>query len=341
MEHPLYAETRFAGTALVPVFFWGILILVLKRNLRLRVVPALTITILPIITAGALFLRTYIISGSIHGIPLPTPGRSYFEAFTGTLKMTLLQFGFSGSFTSMIAVIAVLLITYIVLNASLRKELSKYIGLGLDLIIVFILSHTAIITHAMATSQTVFEPRYMSPLVPFMFILSVLVIGALWETARLRGFTPLSICGIVLSLAILFAGNTYKTFMNSEALFSKRTGHDRILNSATYQWLKANYSDDERITTNRPFHLSFFGGYSTIRLPHRRFNENYRLPDNMEAFLPDRMKHFGSPVIALFEQADETHEGEFIAELFINRKDNGDFVLLHSDLDGVVYRLKE
>ena len=333
--------TRFAGAALIPVFFWGILVLVKNKNIKLKLTSAILIIIMPLITAGTLFIRTYIISGSLHGIPLPSPNRSYFEAFTGTINMILLQFGLGDRPIMLIAVLAVFFIFFIIVNNNVRQELSKRVHAGLDLIILFIISHTAIITYAMAKSQTVFELRYMSPLVPFLFILCVLAIAVLWEAVRLEGFAALSLYGIILSLGILFSGNLYKTYMNSEALFSKRTGHYRILSSATYNWLKDNYGKDVIITSNRPFHLSFFGGYSTIRLPHRRFNKNYRLPDNMNVYLPDRMSHFGSHVLALFEEADEQYEGSYIAEMFNKRESNDRFVLVLTSSDGVVYKLKE
>lgn len=332
--------TRFAGVALIPVFLWGIVISAKNKKLKIST-PTILITVLPLITTGALFMRTYIVSGSMHGIPLPSPNRSYLDAFTGTMKMILLQFGLGDRPIKLIAVLAVLFILYIIVNTNMRRELSRHVHSGLDLIFVFIISHTAIITYAMAKSQTVFESRYMSPLVPFLFILCVLAIAVLWEMVRLKGFSTLSLCGIILSLGILFFGNVYKTHINSEALFSKRTGHYRILNSATYNWLKENYGEDVFITTNRPFHLSFFGGYSTIRLPHRRFNKNYRIPDNMESFLPNRMSKFRSRVLVLFEEADEQYEGSYVTGLFNERRDNDSFILIQEFSDGVIYALKE
>jgi hypothetical protein len=112
----------------------------------------------------------------------------------------------------------------------------------------------------MAISQTVFEVRYMSPLVPFLFILSIIIIAVVWQTIRLKGFSRLSLCGMILSLGIITVGVLYKTYSNSGPLFSKQTGHYRILNSPTYKWIKENYGENVIITTNRPFHLSFFGG---------------------------------------------------------------------------------
>lgn len=331
--------TRFAGVALIPVFFWGIFVLAKNKKIKFRL-TSIAIIILPLITTGALFLRTYFVSGTIHGIALPSPERSYLEAFTGTIKMIPLQFGLGEDLITSVAIITVLLILYIIVNINVRTELSKYVHSGLDLIIVFIISHTALITHAMAKSQTVFELRYMSPLTPFLFVLYMIFFAVVWDTAKIRGFKRLSACGLILSLGLITSGNCYKTYMNSEAVFSKQTGHYRILNSPTYIWLKENYPGNVRVTTNRPFHLSFFGGYSTIRLTHRRF-ENYRIPDNMESFLPKRMSKFGSRVLVLFEDVDEQYEGSYLSGLFNKREDDKNFVLMHEFPDGVVYNLKE
>jgi hypothetical protein len=277
----------------------------------------------------------------MHGWQPPSPDRSYLSAFTGTIKMIFLQFQLGERHIALITIFAILFILYLIVNTNARKKLSEYSHSGLDLIIVFIISHTMLISYAMATSQTVFELRYMSPLVPFLFILCILITVVVWEMIRLKGFSKLSLCGVILSLGIITFGDFYKTYVNSGILFSKQMGHYRILNSPTYNWLKENYRENVRITTNRPFHLSFFGGYSTIRLPHRRFNKNYRIPDNMESFLPDRMSKFGSQVLAIFDNAEDQYEGRYITGLFNKREDDNNFIMIHKFPDGVVYQLKE
>jgi hypothetical protein len=296
---------------------------------------------LPFITTGVIFIRAYIMSGSIHGWVPPSPERSYFDAFTGTIKMIFLQFDFGERYIALITIVLILFMFYIILNTNARRELVKYVHSGLDLIIVFIIAYTALIIYAMAKSQTVFELRYMSPLVPFIFILGILIIVVVGEMIRLKGFSKLSLCGIILSLGIITFGDFYKTYLNSETLFSKDEGHYRILNSPTYNWIKENYKKNVIIMTNRPYHLSFFGGYSTIRLPHKRFEKNTPIPDNMELFLPNRMSKFGSRVLVLFEEADVQNEGSYIAGLFHKREDDDNFVLMHKFSDGVVYQLKK
>lgn len=333
--------TRSAGVGLMPVFFWGTFILVKNKNIKLKHVFNIITAILPFITTGAIFIRAYIMSGSIHGWVPPSPERSYFDAFTGTIKMIFLQFDLAERYIALITTGLILIMFYIILNINARRELSKYVNSGLDLIIVFVITHTALITYAMAKSQSVFELRYMSPLVPFIFMLCMLIIIVAWEMIRLKGFFKLSLCGLILSLCIITFGDFYKTYMNSSALFSKDMGQYRILNSPTYKWIKENYKENVIITSNRPYHLSFFGGYSTIRLPHKRFEKNTPIPANMELFLPNRMSKFGSRVLAVFEKAEEQYEGKYVAGLFNKREDDDNFVLMREFSDGVVYQLKE
>ncbi len=332
---------RSAGVSLIPVFLWGTFILVKNKSIKLKRTSTILTVILPLITTAVLFTRTFILSGSIHGWIAPSPDRSYLDAFTGTVKMTLLQFKFGERPIALISIFSIMLFLYVVLNKNIRRELSRYVYAGLDLVFVFVISHTALVTHAMAKSQTVFELRYMAPLVPFLFIFSILMIVIARDLIRGMGFSKISFCVLIVSLSIITFGNFYKTYLNSGAFSSQQRGHDRILNSPTYNWIKENYEGNVIITSNRPYHLSFFGGYSTIRLPHRRFNKNYRIPDNMESFLPSRMSHFGSRVLALFEQADERYEGSYIAGLFHKRREDDNFTVAHEFSDGVVYNLKE
>jgi hypothetical protein len=333
--------TRYAGLALIPVFFWQILILIRNKNIKIKHVPTIITAILPFMTTAALFASAYIVSGAILGRNPPPTERSYLSALTGTIKMSLLQFDLSNSQVQIILICTTLFILYILINSDARRELSKYIRSGLDLILLFIISYTVLISFAMTKAQTVFELRFMSPLVPFLFILYFLTIMLLWEKLRSKGYSRLSFCVLTFFLGLIIFANSYKTYMKSGDVFSQDVGHYRILNSPTYHWIKNHYGQDVIITTNRPFHLSFFGGYSTIRLPHRRFNENFRVPDNMESFLPDRMIQLGSRVLVLFEKADEQYEGRYIASLFKNRKGDTNFVLSHNASDGVVYSLKK
>lgn len=332
--------TRYAGLALIPVLFWEMMILRKNNNIKIKSIATITSAILPVITTIALFTSAYIVSGEIMGRNPPSPGRSYLSALTGTVKMILLQFDLSDSQVNIVGLFVALFIIYILVSSDSRRELSRYVRSGLDLVLLFIMSCTVLISLAMTKAQTVFEFRFMSPLIPFLFILYFLAIVLVWEKIRFKGYSRLSLCLLIFFLGVAISGNFYKTFMKSAEIISKDLGHYRILNSPTYHWLKNNLGENVIITTNRPFHLSFFGGYSSIRLTHNRF-ENYRIPDNMESFLPDHMSKLGSRVLALFEDVDEQHEGGYLAKLFHKRGDDANFVLIHDFSDGVVYQLKE
>ncbi|MBI5741709.1 MAG: glycosyltransferase family 39 protein [Nitrospirae bacterium] len=334
-------STRFAGVALIPVFLWEVFVLVRNKSIKSKGAAAVLSAMLPLIAIGALFIRNYFVSGTIVGWNPYASERPYTEALTGTLKMLFLQFQLGGHLVAPFMAASVLFILYIVATTDGRKKMTECVHSGLDLLVVFMLSYTALITHALARVQPLFEVRYISPLAPFLFIICILVIVVLWDVIRFKGFSKLSLFGMILSLGIIIFGNLYKTCLNAEPLFSRQTGHYRILNSPTYNWIKQNYDEDVVITTNRPFHLSFFGGYPTVRLSHRRFNRNDYLPDNMESFLPARMSRFGSRVLVLFEEVDEQNEGSYLTGLFNKREGDDRFVLMQKLPDGVIYNLKE
>lgn len=333
--------TRYAGIALIPIFFWEDYILLRKnRGLSLKNASPILITLLPLLITGALLIYNYTISGTIFGWNPPSPERSYLNAFTGTIKMLFLQFPLGKHSITAIIIFTILFILYIIVNTNSARELAKYVRGGIDLIIFFIISYTVVISFAMARSQTVFELRYMSPLVPFLFLMGILVIVSLWEMIRLKGFYKLSLYGLILSLGIVTLGNCYKTYLRIGEFFYKQTRHYSILNFSTYNWIKEHYKKNVIITTNRPYHLSFFGGYSTVALPHKRFNPNIHIPDNMELVLPNQMFKFGSQILALFDEVEERYDGKYIAKLFNQRKSDENFDLVYESDDGVIYKLK-
>jgi len=332
--------TRFPGVALIPVFFWEVFILVKNKSKKFKYVSAILTAIPPIITIGILFIRNYIHSGTIFGWNPPPFERSYLSAFTGTIKMIFQQFSLGERTVTLITIFTILFIFYIIVNTNSRRELSRYVHSGLDLIMVFIVSYTVLIFLAMAKSQSVFELRFVSPLVPFLFILCIIIIVFVWEIIRLKGLSKLSLCGIILSLGIITFGNCYKTYLRSGEFFYKQESRYSILNSPTYNWIKENYGENTIIATNRPYEFSFFGGYSTVVFPHRRFDKNYRI-DNIGLILPNRMSEIGSRVLALFEKVEEQYEGKYLTELFNKRENNDKFALIHKFSDGVVYELRE
>lgn len=331
---------RFPGIALIPLFFWEALVLMRSTSNKRKYLSAVLATIPPIITVSILFLRNYLHSGTIFGWNPPPFERSYLNAFTGTIDMIFRQFSLGQRPAAFITIFAILFVIYIILNSDARKELSKHVHSGLDLVAVFTCSYTMLIFLAMAKSQSVYELRFVSPLVPFLFILCIIINLFVWETIRSKGLSKLSLCGIILSLGIITFGNCYKTYQRSGEFFYKQQSRYSILNSLTYTWIKENYGKNTIIATNRPYEFSFFGGYSTVVFPHRRFGKNYRI-DNIGSILPDRMSVIGSRVLALFEKVEEQYEGKYLATLFNKREDNDNFILIHEFPDGVVYELRE
>jgi len=333
--------TRNAGIAIIPVFLWEAFVLVKNKRPESKYPFTILTIALPVITTTAIFIRNYIISGSLRGFNDTIPERSYLSAFKGTIEMIFKQFQLGKNGVILIVLFVMLFIIYVLTNAHLRKEVLKHFNMGLDSIIVFILSYTALIGLTMAKQQWRFELRYVSPLVPFLFISCIFMIVFVLDSVKFKGFSKLSLCGMILFLSVITLGNFYKTFLNLPEFLNKQEKVYSILSSCTYKWLTKSYGKDIMIATNRPFHLSFFGGYSTIALPHKRFNPGIHVPDNMASVLPERMSKLGAQVLALFEEAEERYEGSYVTELFNKRETNDKFILAHECSDGVVYTLTQ
>jgi hypothetical protein len=333
--------TRNTGIAMISVFFWEGFVLVKNKRPESKYISTILAIILPIVTTVAMLIRNYIISGNLRGFNQVSPERTYIDAVTGTVEMIFLQFQLGKKASVLIILFMMLFTLCILVSANLRKEILKYFNAGLDSIMVFIGSYTILIVYAMAKQAWNYELRLVSPLVPFLFISCIFIILLTWKTIELQGFSKLSLSGMIVSLSILAMGNSYKSYLNFPEFSYEQTNQYSILRNCTYKWLKENYGKHIVIVTNRPFHLSFFGGYSTVALPHKKFDPNINVPDDMEIFLPNRMYKFGSHILALFETAEEKYDGSYITELFNNRATNDKFNLLYECADGMVYEPKE
>jgi len=331
---------RNAGIALIPVFAWEAVVLIKNKRLKFRNVSAILSLALPLIVTIGMFARSYILSGSLRGFNQAYPERSYLDAFTGTLGMILEQFQLGRKSFILIMLLLTASVLYILFNVKLREEIMKSANAGLDSIIIFILSYTALICLTMARVQWRYEVRYVSPLVPFLIITILIIIVFLWKRTGSHRYSRLSSAGMVISLFILAFGSFYKTYLGSTEFSYKQSKQYSILKTCTFRWLKEQYGEDTIITTNEPFHLSFFGGYSTISLPHKMFNPTNYVPEDMKTVLPKQMSKFGSPALALFDAVKEEYDGKYITELFNNRKSNASFEVAYECADGIVYNLR-
>ena len=331
--------TRNAGIAVIPVFFWALFVLFIKKRPEAKYPSNILAIALPVITIMTLFLRNYMVSGSLRGFEQVSPERSLPEAFAGIMQMIYDQFHLGGNAIILIKLSALVFIGAIFISADLRKKLSKSMGEGLDLIIVFMISYTALICLTMATQQWRFEVRYMYPLVPFLFVVCNLMIVFLWDSIGLTKLKKISLAGMVLSLSIVTLGSCYKTYVNFHEFSYKQEKAYALLSSCAFDWIKANIAEDTVIVTNRPFHLGFFGGYPTVALPHKRFNPTIIVPEDMERVLPQQMLKFGASAVALFVEAEEQYEGKYIATLFNKRGSDDNFSMAYECSDGVVYTL--
>lgn len=332
--------TRFPGVALIPLFLWEAVILARNKRDKVKYIYVALAAIPPVITMGILFIRNYIHSGSIFGWNPPPFERSHLTAFTGVINMMFEQFSLGSRSVTLISICIFLFIIYILVNSKARSGFTQYIHSGLDLIMIYTVIYTVLITLALAKSQFVFELRFVTPLVPFLFILCLISIMFVWERVELGGFPRMSFIGVIVSLSLITAGNCYKSYLRLGGFSYKQERFYSILHSPTYKWLRENYGEDVIITSNKPYSISFFGGFSTMKLPNRRFDKSHRI-DETGLILPNRMSEIGSRVLALFDKVEEEYEGKYLAELFSKTEGNDDFIFIRKFSDGVVYHLRE
>jgi hypothetical protein len=333
--------TRYAGIALLAVLFWEAFLLI-KNKKRVITYKYLILTLtVPVFTLIILFARNYLILGTLRGIEIPPPERSYLESLTGTIKMLFMQFHL-GPRSSIVAVsIMMLCIIYIALNNNARREVAKHFHSGLDIILIFIASYTSLIYITLAKEQPHFEFRYVSPLAPFLFIITVYIIVSVWECLQFKRLSRLSLYGTILSLAVITLTICYKTYLVMPEFFYKQEKVYSIIHTCIYDWIKKTFEKHTIIATNKPFRLSFFGGYSTIVLPNRKYVLSAPIPEDMENMLPERMSEVGAEVLALIEEVKDEHFGNYVADLFNKKESNNKFILTHECNDGVIYTLKE
>lgn len=332
---------RYAGIALIVVFLWEMGRLIKNQQQPLKYGQVALAVTMPIFTIAGLFIRNYIYFGSVRGINLPDPERSFTEAVAGTFKMVFMQFQL-GKYSSLIIIsLTVLFAFYIFIHNKRQRAFLKYFHVGFDLPIIYVISYTAMICVTMTKDQPVFELRYVTPLVPYLLMGSIFCVVFGFENIKER-FPRCSLYGLILTLFLIFSGVAYKTFLNLPEFSYKQVKVYSILDSCTYNWLKENYANDVDviIATNKPYRLSFFGGYSTIILPNRKFVPNAWMPEDMENTMLTRMSEVGARHLVLFEGVNENAFGSYIAELFNKRETNDKFNLLYECGDGVVYGLK-
>ena len=332
--------TKYSGIVLIVVFFWEVVISIKNKRLGYKYKSTILAMSLPVITMVMIFTRNYIISGSYSGYSWAHKS-SYQSAIEGVIKMLFLQFPIGKYMGTLIVICTVVFILYMFLNVNLRRELPKYLNSGLDLILIFMLGYMALLVYVFAEINPKLVTYYLSPLVPFLFIVGVFMIVFAWEKIKVQRFPKLSLIGMLLFLGIIASGNGYKTYSYSPEFFNKHEEFYSILNSCTYKWTIENYEKNIIIVTNDPFNLSFFGGYSTVALPWKKWYKNTR-PEDMASALKNSMLKVGAQALVLFElKSNERHLGSNFSGLFNKREDNDAFVLVHECSDGVVYSLKE
>jgi 4-amino-4-deoxy-L-arabinose transferase-like glycosyltransferase len=334
--------TRFIGAALLPLFLWDAFVTWKKRADRtLTVVYGLGL-LTGIVTLTVLFVRNYIICGTIRGFEQPDPQRMVLEALSGVFIKTQQQIGIIN-----LAIIAAGMLTWFFIAAKKRdiaeveiQKASKGPGGGIDLISVFISSYLILLIYAMTNYQPHFEKRFFVPIIPFVILAAVNSAEYIAVTSRLiparhREFVRAGL----LSLIVIYSAVSFGTKVSD---MCKPVTNETFKQLQTFAWLREHVNQKKIITTNERFKLAFYGDYPVLQLPSRAWDSRKVVPKDMDVQLPRRMAKVKAEYLALFAQKDkftQENAGEFVFDLYSNRSDRTDFELIYDGSDGVIYRL--
>lgn len=325
--------TRYTGVVLILLFAYEFF----NKNSKNKSAIVVS-SIIPIFMLSALLLRNYILSGTIRGFYQPSPNRTYLESFKGTLEMTFLQFDIQRSMMIAIIALGLILITLLLVkNKNDYKILSAQKNSGIDLIVIFILLYFMLIVYAMTNNQPRWEERFMIPLVPFIFIILVLTLQNTLKTFFQTQYKRI----YVLFFFVLISIDIFIYINNYQRALEKTQNYTQFKNYDLLKWIKSHYADEKIVTTNAPFRLAFFGGYSTLRLPTKSWNAGFEIPENMIDVLPVHMDDVHSKLLVLFGKLSEKEFGTYIAQLSHKKRDDEHFQLLYSTGEGAVFILKK
>ncbi len=337
--------TRFAGVALIPLFLWETIRIWKSRTEKSAIVFRIIAFLVPLCIVAILFVRNYVLSGTIRGFQCPNPQRSIYAAICSVMQGIALQFGIKG-FKAQIAILFLIFLVIVILVRSKMDRNIQALKKGLDMIILFMVSYTGVIIVAMVRYQPHLELRFVAPLVPFILITAVFIIELAWRSMTVTRIHKLLLhSGRIIFIILIIVGLLFTLWWKSSFFSPVETVNKRFLSSQTFGWLKTSLPPETIIATNEPFKVAFWGGYPTLRLINRLWNPYHDIPDDMCYQLPRRMSEVGSHYLILFadeDGLDEEHFGEFVSALSRRKRADIDkFRLMYNCSDGVVYHLSK
>lgn len=345
--------TRYAGVALLPLFFWEAVV-AWKRigRRRARMVTFLTVP-LPLVCLAALWTRNALFTGHVWGFSEPTGQpmagkRSLIESFQGMIAIAAAQFGI-WAFNLKAAIKTALAVILIGAPTGIAAARGRHLtadkpGLlerGLDIVLVAAVAYFGLLTYVQWTQQVVFEYRYATPLVPLLLVAIVSTVARGWQglrSTRFRHWAHLALVSTLTLIVLYGAGQSLKWFMGTEEQVCK------VPTTQTYKWLVTNAEHGAVIATNQPFSVSFFTGHSTLSLPNRSFNPWMLIPQDMDELLPNEMSMVGAKYLVIFSPREglrADHCGPFVAALSSRKPVSERLTMIWNCADGVVYELKQ
>lgn len=347
--------TRYSGIAILPLFVVETGYLWKKKLPTKTSICRVLCLLLPIFTTAALLTRNKLLLGIFRGFHQAPVGRSIMSSVVGVVTNTLDELAIHGVGVELLRLIGlweyrklfllpVVLILVLWLGLLLRRnrlrEIFKEHHAGYDLILIFITGYALLINYGMFRYQPHFEGRFFAPLVPFLLILIVSLLNPHYSSLSNRFLKIERNVKTVILISLMFCSVIW-FFKNTSRFFEKPGWVNRIDSSDVFCWVKSNISTQGTIATNRPFDVSFYGGYSTLNLPSRHWDRCTLIPENMREALAERMEQTRADHLLLFTDEDGLHEkhfGKFIAELS-RREHSEPYVMVFECSDGVVYRL--
>jgi multisubunit Na+/H+ antiporter MnhC subunit len=337
--------TRTAGVALLPLFLWEAILMWKNRNRQTNINFNLLWLLIPFVTVGILFTRSYLLSGTIRGFDQPDPERTWCAAIYGIMCDIGGQLGIYGLGDKFLLgfFFSVPLIFILIFLNSQKDEFFQIFWSGFDLVIVFIAIYTGVIIYTMHKYQPLFERRYTAPLLPFLIISAMVILDFGWRTLLVTRMCKYANHGLMLSLVLIIGLIIYRTYSHPLTLYLENA-NKKFVESQTYCWLIKECPARSIVYTNKAFRLAFFGGYPTLRLATREHYPNFHIPDDMQTQLPKSMSEVGARYLILFADRkglDEKYYGKFISSLSKRENVSDKLTIMYECPDGVVYSLRK
>ncbi|CAB5115580.1 hypothetical protein D3OALGA1CA_2703 [Olavius algarvensis associated proteobacterium Delta 3] len=332
--------TRYIGVCFILLISYEILhIVFITRNKKNLISYSISL-FLTIFALSMLFLRNYLVTGSIRGYEQLSFDRSLSEAFSISLEMLYYGFKYKPYLDHLPKPLFILILCFIVgicfhlyfRNNNYRMDIKGLFLKGMDVLIVYLLSYFFLMVYVMLKVEPAGLSRFFTPLVPILLIL--LIANAVIFFKHIFSSRGEIFVILLLSITFLVHLNLYQ---NNYKAWGRDL--DAFRNNSITQWVIKNCSKDQPITTNQHFLLSFVCGNPVMRIP--RTADMNSIPDDLSTTLQQRMYEVGTEFLVLYHGVNKDDNGSYMANLYNNRVNRDNFEVVFSNNQGVIYKLRQ